>query len=68
MDTGLFEQVLRRHPRLVTVLAHAGMPEFDEALKLAASYETVFLDTTTGGDAVRGAAGGLADTAPACWA
>lgn len=33
----LFEQVLRRHPRLVVVLAHAGMPEFDEALRLAGS-------------------------------
>jgi hypothetical protein len=42
----LFEQVLRRHPRLVAVLAHAGMPEFDEALRLATTYETVFLDTT----------------------
>lgn len=42
----LFEQVLARHPRLVAVLAHAGMPEFDEALRLAASYENVFLDTT----------------------
>jgi len=42
----LFEQVLVRHPRLVAVLAHAGMPEFDEALRLAASYEAVFLDTT----------------------
>jgi hypothetical protein len=28
------------------MLAHAGMPEFDEALRPAASYETVFLDTT----------------------
>src|SRR6201999_3689024 len=42
----LFEQVLRRHPRLGAGLAHASLPEFDEALRLAASYEGVFLDTT----------------------
>ncbi|WP_019819064.1 amidohydrolase family protein [Saccharomonospora saliphila] len=46
--TGLdvFERVLRRHPRLVAVLAHAGMPEYDEALALVERYPGVYLDTT----------------------
>ncbi|WP_425353062.1 amidohydrolase family protein [Saccharomonospora piscinae] len=46
--TGLdvFERVLRRHPRLVAVLAHAGMPEYDLALSLVERYGRVYLDTT----------------------
>ncbi|MGQ0842077.1 amidohydrolase family protein [Actinokineospora sp.] len=46
--TGLpvFEEVLRRHPRLVAVLAHAGMPEISLALDLAARYPGVHIDTT----------------------
>lgn len=46
--TGLdvFGEVLARHPRLVAVLAHAGMPEFDAALDLVRRYRRVFLDTT----------------------
>ncbi|MBA8823039.1 hypothetical protein FHX42_000368 [Saccharopolyspora lacisalsi] len=46
--TGLdvFAEVLRRHPRLVAVLAHAGMPEYDVALRLAERYPRVHLDTT----------------------
>lgn len=46
--TGLdvFEEVLRRHPRLTAVLAHAGMPEYDAALRLVATYPRVHLDTT----------------------
>jgi predicted TIM-barrel fold metal-dependent hydrolase len=46
--TGLdvFGEVLRRHPRLTAVLAHAGMPEFGTALTLAARYPRVYLDTT----------------------
>ncbi|SFP71787.1 amidohydrolase family protein [Saccharomonospora viridis] len=43
---GVFEQVLRRHPRLVAVLAHAGMPEYDEAIALVERYPNVYLDTT----------------------
>ncbi|SDD88970.1 amidohydrolase family protein [Actinokineospora iranica] len=43
---GVFEEVLRRHPRLTAVLAHAGMPEFSLALDLAARYPGVHLDTT----------------------
>jgi hypothetical protein len=46
--TGLdvFEQVIEAHPGLVTVLAHAGMPDFDAALTLATRHEHVYLDTT----------------------
>jgi hypothetical protein len=46
--TGLdvFGEVLRRHPRLTAVLAHAGMPEFHEALRLVAGHDNVYLDTT----------------------
>jgi hypothetical protein len=46
--TGLdvFGEVLARHPRLVAVLAHAGMPEFDEACALVSKYPGVYLDTT----------------------
>jgi len=42
----VFAQVLARHPRLVAVLAHAGMPQFDEALDLVRRYPNVYLDTT----------------------
>jgi uncharacterized protein len=46
--TGLdvFEDVLRSHPRLVVVLAHAGMPEFTLAFDLVERYPGVHLDTT----------------------
>lgn len=46
--TGLsvFEEVLRAHPSLTAVLAHAGMPEYVDALRLADEYENVHLDTT----------------------
>ncbi|MCP3798497.1 amidohydrolase [Allokutzneria sp. A3M-2-11 16] len=46
--TGLdvFEAVLREHPRLVAVIAHAGMPEFDHALRLVEQWPGVHLDTT----------------------
>ncbi|MEU3271310.1 amidohydrolase family protein [Saccharomonospora sp. NPDC006951] len=46
--TGLdvFGEVLARHPNLVTVLAHAGMPEYAEALALVDRYSRVYLDTT----------------------
>ena len=51
--TGLpvFEQVLRRHPRLVAVLAHAAMPDYAGALDLVARYPRVHLDTTMVGTA-----------------
>ncbi|WP_367138652.1 amidohydrolase family protein [Saccharothrix sp. HUAS TT1] len=46
--TGLdvFEDVLRAHPSLVAVLAHAGMPDYLGALDLVARYDGVHLDTT----------------------
>jgi uncharacterized protein len=46
--TGLdvFGEVLRNQPRLVAVLAHAGMPDYDRALRLAEKYSGVHLDTT----------------------
>ena len=43
---GVFAEVLRRHPRLTVVLAHAAMPEYDAALELVARYPRVYLDTT----------------------
>lgn len=46
--TGLdvFAEVLTRHPHLVAVLAHAGMPEYAEALELVRRFPRVHLDTT----------------------
>lgn len=43
---GPFGEVLARHPRLVAVVAHLGMPEYAEFLALAHRYERVHLDTT----------------------
>lgn len=48
---GVFEDVLRAHPRLLAVLAHAGMPDFAGALDLLARYPLVHLDTTMVGTA-----------------
>lgn len=42
----IFAEVLRRHPNLVAVLAHAGMPEYDVALDLVDRFPRVHLDTT----------------------
>jgi hypothetical protein len=39
-------EVLARHPRLRLVIAHMGMPEYAEHLKLAETYPNVHLDTT----------------------
>lgn len=39
-------RLLARHPRLVLVIAHMGMPEYTEFLDLARDYERVHLDTT----------------------
>lgn len=43
---GPFGEVLARHPRLVAVIAHLGMPEYAEFLDLADRYPRVHLDTT----------------------
>lgn len=39
-------RVLARHPRLRLIVAHMGMPEYEEFLDLAERYEEVRLDTT----------------------
>ncbi|PZS39112.1 MAG: hydrolase [Pseudonocardiales bacterium] len=46
--TGLdvFGEVLAAHPRLVAVLAHAGLPDYGDALNLVRRYPRVHLDTT----------------------
>ena len=48
---GVFEEVLRAHPRLVVVLAHAGMPDYVGALDLMSRYPLLHLDTTMVGTA-----------------
>jgi predicted TIM-barrel fold metal-dependent hydrolase len=48
---GIFESVLRRHPRLTAVIAHAGLHDYEGALDLAARYPRVHLDTTMVGTA-----------------
>jgi predicted TIM-barrel fold metal-dependent hydrolase len=42
----IFGEVLRRHPRLTAVLAHAGMPQYVESFDLVKRYPNVHLDTT----------------------
>ncbi|MEH0448643.1 MULTISPECIES: amidohydrolase family protein [unclassified Streptomyces] len=39
-------RVLERHPRLRLIVAHMGMPEYEDFLDLAEQYEEVRLDTT----------------------
>ena len=43
---GPFGEVLARHPRLAAVIAHLGMPEYEQFLDLAERHERVHLDTT----------------------
>ena len=43
---GIIAEVLERHPRLPLVLAHAGLPEYDAALRLVERFDAVRLDTT----------------------
>jgi hypothetical protein len=38
--------LLQRFPRLSLIIAHMGMPEYDDFLELAENYEKVHLDTT----------------------
>jgi predicted TIM-barrel fold metal-dependent hydrolase len=42
----IFAEVLARHPRLIAVIAHMGMPEYAEFLALASRHPQVRLDTT----------------------
>jgi predicted TIM-barrel fold metal-dependent hydrolase len=53
-------ELLRRHPRLTAVIAHAGAPEYAEFLELAERFERVHLDTTM----VRPGCGTCAGTTP----
>ncbi|MDV3219831.1 amidohydrolase family protein [Intrasporangium sp.] len=39
-------RVLARHPRLPLIIAHMGMPEYDDFLDLAVEHDRVHLDTT----------------------
>lgn len=39
-------ELVDRHPELVLVIAHMGMPEYDEFARLAKQAPNVFLDTT----------------------
>jgi predicted TIM-barrel fold metal-dependent hydrolase len=39
-------EVLARHPRMVTIVAHLGSPEYGEFLDLAQRHADVYLDTT----------------------
>ncbi len=43
---GAFAEVLARHPRLIAVVAHMGMPEYAEFVALADRFPGVYLDTT----------------------
>jgi predicted TIM-barrel fold metal-dependent hydrolase len=43
---GPMSEVLARHPRLVTIIAHLGAPEYGEFLSLAQHHQGVYLDTT----------------------
>ncbi|MFG2266750.1 amidohydrolase family protein [Streptomyces sp. NPDC048720] len=43
---GPMARVLARHPRLRLIVAHLGMPEYEDFLGLAERYEQVRLDTT----------------------
>jgi predicted TIM-barrel fold metal-dependent hydrolase len=43
---GPFAEVLKRHPGLTAVIAHMGMPDYDEFLGLAERHDNVHVDTT----------------------
>lgn len=43
---GHVRRLLVRHPRLVLVIAHMGMPEYDAFADLVLEYPGIFLDTT----------------------
>jgi uncharacterized protein len=50
----LFAEVLARHPRLIAVLAHSGMPEIGRALDLVERFPGVYLDAAVVGGVVHG--------------
>jgi uncharacterized protein len=43
---GPMSEVLARHPRLITIIAHLGAPEYGEFLTLMRRHPGVYLDTT----------------------
>jgi predicted TIM-barrel fold metal-dependent hydrolase len=43
---GPFGDVLKRHPLLTAVIAHMGMPEYDDFLGFAEKFDNVHVDTT----------------------
>jgi hypothetical protein len=43
---GPFREVLQRHPRLTAIVAHMGMPEYDDFLGFAEQFDKVHVDTT----------------------
>ena len=43
---GPFGEVLRRHPTLTAVIAHMGMPDYDDFLDSAETFDNVHVDTT----------------------
>ena len=43
---GPFGDVLQRHPSLTAVIAHMGMPEYDDFLGFAERFDNVHVDTT----------------------
>ena len=45
VGAGVFARLMRRHPRLQVVVAHAGADEFEAFFDLCGVYEGVYLDT-----------------------
>lgn len=43
---GPIQELVRRHPSLVLIIAHAGLPEYAEFAQLAAEHPHIYLDTT----------------------
>jgi predicted TIM-barrel fold metal-dependent hydrolase len=43
---GPFGEVLRRHPSLTAVIAHMGMPDYDDFLDFTEAFDNVYVDTT----------------------
>lgn len=39
-------ELMRRHPQLVLIIAHAGLPQYEAFAQLAVEHSTVYLDTT----------------------